>query len=145
MSIEEALQKINSYRIITTDSKSLKLLDKWNELLLELNALEMTYKEQSLIENELDVQMKRIESARQDKKVIKESLRSTLSFLKNMLHIKDSLQYTTIGTFGGLLLPLVSGISILFGLLIGMAIGVTLDQHFNSKQRNIKTNLHDTW
>lgn len=145
MTIEEALQKTNSFRVITTDSKSLKLLDKWNELLLELNALEMTYKEQSLIENELGVQMKRIESARQDKKVIKESLRSTLSFFKKTLQIEDSFQYTTIGAFIGLLLPLVSGISILYGSLAGVAIGFILDQHFNSKQRNIKTNLYDTW
>jgi hypothetical protein len=91
------------------------------------------------------VQIKRIENSSQERQVIKDSLKSTLSFLKNMLHIKDSFQYTTIGTFGGLLLPLVSGISILFGLIMGMGIGFILDQHFNSNQRNIKTNLHDTW
>lgn len=145
MSIEEALEKINSYRTITTDSKSLKLLDKWNELLIEIDALELTNRELNVLNDELDVQIKRIENRHQDRKAIKESLKSTLNFLKNMLHIKDSFQYTTIGAFGGLLLPLVSGISILFGLIIGMGIGFILDQHFNNKQRNIKTNLHDTW
>jgi hypothetical protein len=145
MSIEGALQKINLYRTITVDSKSLKLLDKWNELLLEIDGLELTNKELNLFSSELNVQIKRIENSSQERQVIKDSLKSTLSFLKNMLHIKDSFQYTTIGTFGGLLLPLVSGISILFGLIMGMGIGFILDQHFNSNQRNIKTNLHDTW
>jgi hypothetical protein len=145
MSIEEAIQKINSYRILTTDAKSLKLLRKWNELLLEIGALELTNGELSLLNDELDVQIKRIENTQQDRKVIKESLKSILSFKKNMLHIKDSFQYTMIGAFGGLLLPLVSGVSILFGLIIGMGMGFILDQHFNNKQRNIKTNLHDTW
>jgi hypothetical protein len=145
MGIEKAIQKINSYRILTTDSKSLKLLDKWNELLVEIDAFELTNSELSLLNDELDVQIKRLENTYQYRKAIKESLKSTLTFLKTMLHIKDSFQYTKIGAFGGLLLPLVSDISILFGLILGMGIGFILDQHFNNKQRNIKTNLNDIW
>jgi hypothetical protein len=145
MSIEEAVQKITSYREISTDSKSLKLLNKWNELLLEIQALGLTNSELSFLNDKLDVQIKRIEITSQDRKVIKESLKSTLSFLKNRLRTKDSFRYMPLGTFAGLLLPLLFGISIIFGLIIGMGIGFFLDGHFNNEQRNIKTNLHNTW
>jgi hypothetical protein len=145
MSIEEAVQKITSYREISTDSKSLKLLNKWNELLLEIQALGLTNSELSFLNDKLDVQIKRKEITSQDRKVIKESLKSTLSFLKNRLRTKDSFRYISLGTFAGLLLPLLFGISIIFGLIIGMGIGFFLDGHFNNEQRNIKTNLHNTW
>ncbi|PQJ30861.1 hypothetical protein BST92_02460 [Nonlabens arenilitoris] len=145
MSLEEAQLTINSYRVLTTDRKSLKLLDKWNELLIEVKNLDLKQNELDILNQELEVQFCRINDSNINRKVIKESLKSTLLLMQNMLRIKDSYQYTTIGCFAGLLVPLISNISIIFGFLIGMGIGFILDNYFNNTQRNIKTNLHDTW
>ncbi|GAK76530.1 MAG: hypothetical protein ABJN73_11325 [Nonlabens ulvanivorans] len=145
MRIEEAQQTINSYRVLTTDRKSLKLLDKWNELLIEVKNLDLNQNELDILNKELEVQLCRISDSNIERKVVKESLKSTLLFMQNMLRIKDSYQYTTIGCFAGLLIPLISNISIIFGFLIGMVIGFILDNYLNNTQRNIKTNLHDTW
>lgn len=145
MSIEQALLKINSYRVFTVDHKSLKFLDKWNDLLVELKSMDLNNNELELLNSELEVQLKRIEEAQQHPKVLKSSLKSLLSFVNNMLEIKDSYKYTIIGAFTGILLPIFTSMNVPIALLLGMAIGYYADHYYNAKQRHIKTNLHDTW
>jgi len=144
MTIEEAIKEINSFRVITVDRKSIKLLDKWNELLLELQQFELTNNEYISLNQELNVQIKRIKKSQLSRKVIKDSLKFTISFLKNTFNIKNSSQYFIIGASIGLLSSFLMSINILFGLIIGMGTGYILDNHFNKKQRSIKTNLNYT-
>ncbi|MEP1855401.1 hypothetical protein, partial [Nonlabens ulvanivorans] len=80
MRIEEAQQTINSYRVLTTDRKSLKLLDKWNELLIEVKNLDLNQNELDILNKELEVQLCRISDSNIERKVVKESLKSTLLF-----------------------------------------------------------------
>lgn len=145
MTIDEALQKINFYRVTNTNGKSLKFLNKWNDLLIELKSMDLSNSELELLESELKVQLMRIEEAQQHPKVLKSSLKATLRFVNNMLEIKDSYKYTIIGAFVGIAATVIISISLPIGLLIGMATGYYADHYYNSKQRHIKTNLHDTW
>lgn len=145
MTITEATEQIDYYRVESEDKKVLLLLDKWNELLFEISAFEYNDQELDILQKELDVQMKRLRNKDLSAQIIKNSLQSFIQFLKKQLKPTYSYLFLSIGAFAGMALSFFAHFNVFFGFLIGMSTGLLIDQYLNKKQRVIKTSLNDTW
>lgn len=144
MTILEAQEKINQMRTEDFNSSALNILERWNQVLVEIQNLDLNSNEQDLIKQELNIHLYKMES-NPTRKNLKGSLNSFLKFLDNTLQIKSGNKILGFGLIFGILLAFLSGISIWMGLLIGVAAGFSGVFYVRSKYRYLKTNLEDIW
>lgn len=145
MELKLAIQEINDLRVATTDKRIASLLDKWNELILEISSFQLTEIEHEAITSELNVHLQKFKKNNLTRALIKSSLRSFLKQSKKILKAKDEFVNTLIGICCGILLAVLTVIPFLLGALIGAIVGRIIDTIINKKQRYISVNLHDTW
>jgi hypothetical protein len=144
MNLHEALTEISELRKTIYDRKVLYLLEKWNALIIELKALELTDYELQLVKNELSIH---ISSIINDpiRFTLKSELETFLRFLENVLQIKSGNKIVMFGILFGVLLGSTTGIGIWFGILIGFGAGNIGMLFVRSKYRTLRTNTEDLW
>ena len=144
MTILDAHKKINDLRKEGFNNSSLKVLERWNSTLVEVQSLELTDDELLKIEEELDVVIYKIVE-NPTRSILKKSLTSFLNFLDQNLNIKSGNKILMYGILLGLVLSLITSLSIWKGIILGAAAGFCGIYYVRSKYRYLKTNLEDIW
>ncbi|MGB5982148.1 MAG: hypothetical protein WBG46_08395 [Nonlabens sp.] len=144
MTIQDALLKINELRKEDFNASSLKVLERWNQTLYELQGFQLSHSEEQQIESELDVHIYKV-LENPTRRNLKKTLEGFLSFLDQNLKIKSGNKILFYGLLLGAILALITSLSILKGLLIGFAAGLCGIYYVRSRYRYLKTNLEDLW
>jgi hypothetical protein len=126
------------------ERSTLRVLEKWNAVLIELQSVSLSYEEQQAIESELDIHISTLKKD-PSRATVKSTLSSFLSFLDHVLKIKSGNKLLAYGLVCGVLLGFVTGLGMGMGILIGFAAGAIGTLYVRRTYRTLNTNLEDLW
>jgi hypothetical protein len=144
MDFLEAQHEISEMRLQVQNRQTLYVLDKWNVLIVELQAMQLSGNELRSVQLELahHIAKMKLDLTRP---TIKASLNSFLSFLDASFSIKSGNKLLTFGLMVGVLLGFVTNLGMWTGILIGFSAGCLGVLYVKYNYRTIKTNVEDLW
>lgn len=156
MKIEASIKTLQNISFPESENKSsIKLKNRFVDVLLELNSMDLTKNQKSLLEAELDNIFKVTNLERVDKREIKIRYRSLIDFLNKELFLIPDGHYMMFGAIGGMIMgTILLSFSIVFteaffkfflplaGLMIGLLIGSAMDLNARKQNRTFKVRMY---
>jgi hypothetical protein len=145
MSIQEVIDFLNNTKDQASNSREIKIYDKFIGILRAVEKQQLSAEEISQIETELDFLDLTI-ATKNKKKHIKKALNRFMDYLKNNYSLTAEGHYTSLGIALGMMFGIVFGAPFnqdgtgnAIGMCIGMCIGIAIGKYMdNEAEKNNK-------